>query len=294
MQSHSSLPNWASWTWPRQYLPKEIHTSADVFQGALLQFKDFLWKSRNYGTPVVLGLGLLIQDCWSVQELEEPEDGGERTAPSYLYSSMLGVVKSELVLAEVEAMNARLDQELSKEGVPGERREEEDDMHNQEEEEKERGQKEEEARWKEEEARWKEEETRQKEEEARRKEEERMRDEEERRKEEERMRDEEAKWQEEETRQQREKEAKLAEEVTRKVAVEKRQQKEKDKGTKWKTTAPSSDADTPNPTEVDELESEDQPGPSKHPKTARTNKDSPAKNTQSSNRLRKLPKKLCE
>ena len=258
MESRPSLPNWASWTWPRQYLPREIHTSADVFQGALLQFKDFPWKSHNYGTPVVLGLGLLIRDCWSVQELEEPEDGEERTAPSYLYLSMLGVAKSELVLAEVEAMNARLDQELSKEGVPGEGREEEDGTHNQEEEEEERGRKEEEAR----------------------------------RKEEERMRDEEAKRQEEETRQQREKEAELAEEVTRKVAVEKRQQKEKDKGTKQKTTAPSSDADTPNPTEVDELESEDQPGPSKRPRTARTNKDSPAKNTRSSNRLRKLPKKL--
>jgi len=52
--------------------------------------------------------------------VEEPEDGGQRTAPSYLYSSLLGVQDSELVLAEVEVINIQLDQELSSNACPGE------------------------------------------------------------------------------------------------------------------------------------------------------------------------------
>ena len=41
--------------------------------------------------------------------MKEPEDGGQRTAPSYLYSSLLGVQDLELVLAEVEVINIQLD-----------------------------------------------------------------------------------------------------------------------------------------------------------------------------------------
>ncbi|KIM58291.1 hypothetical protein SCLCIDRAFT_10278 [Scleroderma citrinum Foug A] len=115
-----ALPIWAVWSWGETYLPEEIHTSAKAFQTALSQLKGFPWKSHKYGMHILLGLGLLIRDCWSVQELEEPEDGEQRTAPAYLYSSLLGVQKLEAVFVEVDVMSARLDQEPSSQTSVGE------------------------------------------------------------------------------------------------------------------------------------------------------------------------------
>ena len=69
---------------------------------------------------ILLGLSLLIHDCWSVQELEKPEDGEQRTTPAYLYSSLLGVQKLEAGFVEVDVMSARLDQELSSQISVGE------------------------------------------------------------------------------------------------------------------------------------------------------------------------------
>ena len=54
-----------------------------------MQLTSHPWKSRNYGMAVVLGLGLLIQDCWRAQELEQLEDGEKKTAPEFLYLSLL-------------------------------------------------------------------------------------------------------------------------------------------------------------------------------------------------------------
>ena len=262
LDSRPELPKWASWTWPHQYLPNEIHLSADSFQVALSQLKDFPWKSRNYGTPVVLGLGLLIRDCWRVQELEEPEDGKVRAAPSYLYSSLLGVGKSEAILAEVEVINARLDQELPGGGGPG-KDATGDEVHKQIESEEER-KKQDEVRQKAEEAKQRDEETRRKEA---------------------------AKKQEEEARKQRDEEAKRVAEEELKLAQKKKEKKGKEKGTKRKEPAPSN-AGPSNPTEVDNLEPEDQPGPTKRNRISRTNKKSPAKNTRSSGRKRNPTQKL--
>ena len=77
-----------------------------------MQLTSHPWKSCNYGTAVVLGLGLLIRDCWRAQELEQPEDGEQKTAPEFLYSSLLGVQQVEGVFAEVDGICSRLDQVL--------------------------------------------------------------------------------------------------------------------------------------------------------------------------------------
>ena len=69
-----------------------------------MQLTSHPWKSHNYGTAVVLGLGLLIQDCWRAQELEQLEDGEQKTAPKFLYSSLLGVRQVEGVFAEVDGI----------------------------------------------------------------------------------------------------------------------------------------------------------------------------------------------
>jgi len=82
--------------------------------------------------------------------VEEPEDGGQRTAPSYLYSSLLGVQDLELVLVEVEVINIQLDQELSSNACPGEESGD-DDVASKQKEEEERKRQEEERRWKDEE-----------------------------------------------------------------------------------------------------------------------------------------------
>jgi len=98
--------------------------------------------------------------------VEEPEDEGQRTAPSYLYSSLLGVQDSELVLAEVEVINIQLDQELSSNACPG-KESGGDDMASKQKEEEERKRQEEERKRQEEERRQKDEEEQQQREEER-------------------------------------------------------------------------------------------------------------------------------
>ena len=65
----------------------------------------------------------------------------------------------------------------------------------------------------------------------------------------------------------------------------------KGKGKKWKVLTPSTIQGAA--TEVDELESEDGPGPLKCKRTAKTNKDSPAKNTRLSGCNQRPAKKFC-
>ena len=77
-----------------------------------MQLTSHLWKSRNYGTAVALGLGLLIWDCWRAQELEQLEDGKQKTAPEFLYLSLLGVQQVEQVFVEVDGICSQLDQVL--------------------------------------------------------------------------------------------------------------------------------------------------------------------------------------
>ena len=206
------LPKWASWTWQQKYLPKDIHQSDEAFQGALSELQNYLWKSRNYVTAVVLGLGLLIRDCWRAQELEQPEDGEPTTAPKFLYSLLLGICQVEKVFKVVTDICSRLDQ--SKDGEMGDeaarqRKEEEEARTHRDEVEKKRQEEEEKQhkkrqRWEEEQWR-QEEERRQDEERQRQVEEERRRQEERKRQEEEeetqRQEDAEQRWKDEEEKQ---------------------------------------------------------------------------------------------
>jgi len=198
--------------------------------------------------------------------VEEPEDGGQRTAPSYLYSSLLGVQDSELVLAEVEVINIQLDRELSSNACPGEESGDDDVASKQKEEE---------------ERRWKDEEEQQQREEEREREENRRKEEQEKQQ------------MDEEVHRQREEEAKQVE-AKRVVEAQVRQEEDegkKGKGKKWKVPTPSTIQGAS--TEFDELESDDGPETLKHRKTAKTNKESPAKNTRSSVCNRRPAKKLC-
>ena len=95
--------------------------------------------------------------------MEEPEDGEQRTSPSYLYSSLIGVQASELLLVEVEVINMWLDQELSSEACPGEKSGGDDVVRKQNEEEERKRQEEEQRQRDEEEQQWREEEREQEE-----------------------------------------------------------------------------------------------------------------------------------
>ncbi|KIM53580.1 hypothetical protein SCLCIDRAFT_11544 [Scleroderma citrinum Foug A] len=317
------------WSWQQTHLPEEIHKSEDSFQGALMQLTSHPWKSRNYGTAVVLRLGLLIWDCWRAQELEQPEDGEQKTAPEFLYSSLLGVQQVEGVFVEVDGICLRLDQVLLVEpGAGGEsggeearkrkedeetRRRDEVEKKRQEEEQKQEEERREEERREEErreeerreeerrEEERQEEEQRRQEEERQRQEEERQRQEEERqRQEEERQRQEDAgRRQEEEEKQRKDKEEKWAQEAMKTAHMtpesskkgEAETAKGKKKGGKQKAHEPSP-IPTSNNSEHDELESEGEAQPPKRKKMALSRNAGSAKNTRSSKRDCRPTKKI--
>ena len=244
------------------YLPEEIHTSAEAFQVALRQLKEFPWKSHKYGTCIVLGLGLLIHDCWSVQELEEPGDWEQRTAPTYLYSSLLGMQKSEFVFVEVDVMSVRLDMELSSQTGEGNGGNNAVDMSRPE------GQNEEVGEWNEEVEEW---DTR----------------EEERTAQMEKQKEEEKRQREEANAEKRRQED--APKV-RDVVEEERLVQAKCKKCKVRNPSPVACASTP--IEQDKLHSDDEwTGLEKCKKTSQTNKDSLSKNIRSSKHLRKRTKR---
>ena len=51
--------------------------------------------------------------------MEQPEDGEQRVAPEFLYSSLLGVWQVERVFAEVDGICSRLDQVILAEPAVG-------------------------------------------------------------------------------------------------------------------------------------------------------------------------------
>jgi len=235
----------------------------EAFQVALRQLKEFPWKSRKYGTHIVLGLGLLIRDCWSVQELEEPGDGEQRTAPTYLYSSLLGVQKSEFVFAEVDVMSARLDMELSSQTGKGNGGNNAVDVSRPEGQNEEVGERNEEV-------------------------EERDTQEEEQTAQVEKQKEEEEKRQREQANAEKRRQEDAPK--VRDVVEEERLVQAKCKKRKVRNPSPVTSASTP--TEQDELHSADeQTGLAKRKKTSQTNKDSPSKNTRSSKCPHKLTKR---
>ncbi|KAG6377671.1 hypothetical protein JVT61DRAFT_14437 [Boletus reticuloceps] len=94
-KSRANLPRWASWRWAKKYLPAEVHANSDVFHVALGMLRRTKFTDAGGGTPVVLGLGLLLQECWRAVEVEPNAPG----FPDFLVNSSLGHKRAEDVVS---------------------------------------------------------------------------------------------------------------------------------------------------------------------------------------------------
>ncbi|KIJ58463.1 hypothetical protein HYDPIDRAFT_34166 [Hydnomerulius pinastri MD-312] len=135
----SALPKWASWTWDRKFLPRDLHTSGDSFRTALATLKNFQWSTAGGGTPIVLGFGLLMQECAHAQEAEDDDT----SSPSFLLSSRLGVQRLDDVVNAVVEVTLQVKAELEGSSDKEERRREEEERKQEEEERKGKGKEEE-------------------------------------------------------------------------------------------------------------------------------------------------------
>lgn len=73
-----------------------------MFRAALSVLRKTKFKDAGSGTPVVLGLGLLLRDCWRAVEVEPNTPG----LPDFLVNSALGHERAEeIVLVIKEILN---------------------------------------------------------------------------------------------------------------------------------------------------------------------------------------------
>ncbi|KIJ58405.1 hypothetical protein HYDPIDRAFT_34210 [Hydnomerulius pinastri MD-312] len=128
----SALPKWASWTWDRKFLPRDLHTSGDSFRTALATLKNFRWSTAGGGTLIVLGFGLLMRECARAQEAKDDDT----SSPSFLLSSRLGVQRLDDVVDAVVEVTSRVKAELEGSSDEEERRQEEEERKREEEERK--------------------------------------------------------------------------------------------------------------------------------------------------------------
>lgn len=96
-KSKGNLPPWTSWKWAKKYLPAELHTAGDALRLALGTLRRTKFADAGSSTPVILGLGLLLRECWRAVEVE-PDSG----TPTFLVNSLLGVERAEDVLAVIK------------------------------------------------------------------------------------------------------------------------------------------------------------------------------------------------
>lgn len=102
--SKGNLPVWASWRWGWKYLPAEIHAKKEEFSAALSALRRHTFTDRNKGTAVVLGLGLLLRECWRVVEVEADDSN----IPGFLRGSVLSVKMAEEVVATMKGVSGCL------------------------------------------------------------------------------------------------------------------------------------------------------------------------------------------
>ena len=100
----SGLPGWASWKWAQNYLPADVHIAGDEFPEILDSFRRTRFADGSSGTNIVLGLGLLLRDCWRAVEVE-PEGEGY---PDFLVNSALGVERAEQVVSTIKEILSQL------------------------------------------------------------------------------------------------------------------------------------------------------------------------------------------
>jgi hypothetical protein len=98
--SKTALPLWASWRWAKKYLPEDLHTKEDLLQAAILSFQKSKLVDGNTSTSLVLGLGLLLRECWRAVEVELEDD----FAPDFLKESLLGFKRANDVLDVVRGL----------------------------------------------------------------------------------------------------------------------------------------------------------------------------------------------
>lgn len=97
-ESNLTLPIWASWDWGQKYLPRDIHTKPEEFQVALGLLRNYQFADHNKGTPVVLGFGLLLRECWRAIEVEDDDED----SPKFLQESLLGEKRVKRVIMAIK------------------------------------------------------------------------------------------------------------------------------------------------------------------------------------------------
>ncbi|KAN0088258.1 hypothetical protein V8E55_005315 [Tylopilus felleus] len=97
-KSRGNLPVWASWRWAKKYLPAEVHTVRDEFRIVLGAFHRARYADAGSGTPVVLGLGLLLRECWRAVEVEPNAEG----FPEFLLQSALGHERADEIVSVIK------------------------------------------------------------------------------------------------------------------------------------------------------------------------------------------------
>ncbi|KAF8547885.1 hypothetical protein OG21DRAFT_1567584 [Imleria badia] len=102
--SKGNLPIWVSWHWGRKYLPEEIHMKQDGFCAELSTLRRYTFVDCNKGMQVVLGLGLLLRECWRAVEVE----ADDASTPGFLRASVLGVEMTKEVIATMEEVSVHL------------------------------------------------------------------------------------------------------------------------------------------------------------------------------------------
>lgn len=83
---------------------------------ALELLQKYTFADHDEGTLVVLGVGLLLRECWRAVEVEEDDE----TSPQFLHESLLGMKRTKEVIKVIKKVISKLpsldtNQEMPKE-----------------------------------------------------------------------------------------------------------------------------------------------------------------------------------
>lgn len=103
-KSKLSLPTWASWDWNERHPPRDIHSKWNEFNKVLTLLREYEIANRDEGAAVVLGLGLLLRECWRAVEVDDDDDD----TPKFLQESLLTKKRADQVMKVIEEVTGRL------------------------------------------------------------------------------------------------------------------------------------------------------------------------------------------
>jgi len=118
VKSKLSLPSWASWDWDQKYLPSDIHTRWNELNVALELLQKYTFADHDEGTLVVLGLGLVLRECWRAVEVEDDDE----TSPQFLRESLLGMRRIKEVIKVIKEVTGKLPSLDTNEEMPKEKK----------------------------------------------------------------------------------------------------------------------------------------------------------------------------